>query len=184
MSSLIAILSRRVARSRNWSAFAMGSFWARKCSISDLSFSTVLPPPTQRHSYLTSPGSGPISPRSIEELWRSRRRWALDRGWCIQMPAQQRQKPKSHLKDLANFRASLWKALAGNAESLSGPQVVRALREISDDIYCAGVDKAYVSTKVRDPQNLADAWDLTWLTALNVNLLHLRRGKQRRRLGR
>ena len=46
------------------------------------------------------------------------------------------------------------------------------------------VDKAYVSTKVRDPQNLADAWDLTWLTALNVNLLHFRRGKRRRRLGR
>jgi hypothetical protein len=100
------------------------------------------------------------------------------------MPAQQRQKPKTHLQDLADFRASLWKALAVNAESLSGPQVVRALREISDDIYYAGVDKAYVCTKVRDPQNLADAWDLTWLTALNVNLLHRRRGKPRRRSAR
>jgi hypothetical protein len=100
------------------------------------------------------------------------------------MPAQLRKKPKSHLQDLADFRASLWKTLAVNAEHLTGLQVVQALREISDDIYYAGVDNAYVTTKVRDPQNLADAWDLTWLTALNVNLLHLRQGKRRPRRAR
>jgi hypothetical protein len=47
--------------------------------------------------------------------------------------------------------------------------------------YHAGIDSAYTTTKVRDPQNLADAWDLTWLTALNVNLLHLRKPKLRRK---
>ena len=75
---------------------------------------------------------------------------------------------------------SLWKTLAENAKHLSGSEVTKALREISDDIYYAGIDKAYVTTKVSDPQNLADAWDLTWLTALNVNLLHLRQGRRRR----
>ena len=80
---------------------------------------------------------------------------------------------------MADFRASLWKALARNAEHLTGVQVVRALREISDDIYHAGIDNAYTTTKARDPQNLADAWDLTWLTALNVRLLHLQRLKSR-----
>jgi hypothetical protein len=95
------------------------------------------------------------------------------------MPARTRKKPKSHLRDLAEFRMSLWKTLAVNAEQLTGGEVIKALREISDDIYYAGIDQAYVTTKVSDPQNLADAWDLTWLTALNVNLLHLRQRRRR-----
>lgn len=74
---------------------------------------------------------------------------------------------------------SLWKTLAVNAQQLTGTEVIKALREISDDIYYAGIDQAYVTTKVRDAQNLADAWDLTWLTALSVNLLHLRQRRRR-----
>ena len=89
------------------------------------------------------------------------------------MPKQSRKQPAPHLRDLADFRASLWRTLAKNAKDLTGLQVVRALREISDDVYHAGIDGAYVATKVRDPRNLADAWDLTWLSALNVRLLHL-----------
>jgi hypothetical protein len=93
------------------------------------------------------------------------------------MPSRPQRKPNSHLQDLADFRVSLWKALAKNAKNLTGPQVVEALRKISDDIYHAGIDSAYVMTKVRDPQNLADARDLTWLSVLNVKLLHLRQSK-------
>ena len=95
------------------------------------------------------------------------------------MSSQLRKKTKSPLRDLADFRASLWKTLAKNATGLTGLQVVRALREVSDDIYHAGIDGAYTTTKVRDPQNLADAWDLTWLTALNVRLLHLQKPSSR-----
>ena len=88
---------------------------------------------------------------------------------------------KSHLQDLADFRASLWKTLETNARTLTGPQVVKALRDISDDVYHAGIDGAYTTTKVRDPQNLADAWDLTWLTALNIQLLHLQQSAPHRK---
>jgi hypothetical protein len=95
------------------------------------------------------------------------------------MSSRSRKISKNPLRDVADFRASLWKTLARNAEHLTGVQVVQALREISDDIYHAGIDNAYTTTKARDPQNLADAWDLTWLTALNVNLLHLQRSKSR-----
>ena len=95
------------------------------------------------------------------------------------MSSRLRKKSKSPLRDLADFRASLWDALAKNAKYLTGRQIVQALRKVSDDIYHAGVDTAYTQTKARDPQNLADAWDLTWLTALNVELLHLRRTKSR-----
>lgn len=84
-------------------------------------------------------------------------------------------KPKGHLQDLARFRGSLWSALQRNARSLTGLQVADALRKISDDVYYAGIDSAYTQTKVDDPRNLADAWDLTWLTALNIELLRLAR---------
>jgi hypothetical protein len=97
------------------------------------------------------------------------------------MSSQLRKTSKSPLRDLADFRASLWKTLAKNAKHLTGLQVAQALREVSDDIYHAGIDSAYTTTKTRDPQNLADAWDLTWLTALNVKLLHLRKPKSRRK---
>jgi hypothetical protein len=97
------------------------------------------------------------------------------------MPSQLRSKSKIPLRDLADFRASLWKTLAKNAKHLTGLQVVQALHEVSDDIYHAGIDSAYTTTKARDPQNLADAWDLTWLTALNVKLMHLQKSKSRRK---
>jgi hypothetical protein len=97
------------------------------------------------------------------------------------MSSQLRKQSKSPLLDLADFRANLWKTLAKNAKPLTGLQVAQALREISDDIYHAGIDSAYTTTKTRDPQNLADAWDLTWLTALNVKLLHLQKSRSRRR---
>jgi hypothetical protein len=97
------------------------------------------------------------------------------------MSSRSRKKSTSPLRDLAAFRASLWKTLAKNAKHLTGLQIVQALREISDDIYYAGIDSAYTTTKTHDPQNLADAWDLTWLTALNVKLLHLQRSRSRPR---
>ena len=90
-------------------------------------------------------------------------------------------RPQSHLQDLADFRGKLWETLTVNAKTLTGLQVVKALRVISDDVYYAGIDRAYTTTKVRDPRNLADAWDLTWLTALNIRLLHLKKPGPRRK---
>src|ERR1700730_4420303 len=96
------------------------------------------------------------------------------------MPRRKKQ-PESHLLDLADFRASLWKTLAGNAKTLTGPQIVKALRVTSDDVYHAGIEAAYTTTKDSDARNAADAWDLTWLQALNINLLHLQRSTSRRK---
>jgi hypothetical protein len=73
-------------------------------------------------------------------------------------------------KDIAVFRESLWKTLGRNSEGLSGADVVDALKTISDDIYRAGIDNAYVEAPVKDERNVADAWDLTWVTALSVDL--------------
>jgi hypothetical protein len=81
-------------------------------------------------------------------------------------------------EDVAAFRESLWKTLERNSEGLSGAEVVDALKVISDDIYHAGIDEAYVAAPVKDQRNVADAWDLTWVTALSVDL---RRRQQARR---
>jgi hypothetical protein len=103
-----------------------------------------------------------------------------------QGPSMPRRKkpPEIYLQDLAGFRASLWRTLAVNAKTLTGLQVVKALRIISDDVYYAGIDAAYTATKVHDARNVADAWDLTWLTALNIRLLHLRQAGPSRKSSR
>jgi hypothetical protein len=73
-------------------------------------------------------------------------------------------------KDVAAFRESLWKTLDRNSVGLSGCDVIKALKVISDDVYHAGIDEAYTRAPVKDPRNVADAWDLTWVTALSVDL--------------
>ena len=71
---------------------------------------------------------------------------------------------------MAAFRESIWKTLDRNSQGLSGVEVVKALKIISDDVYHAGIDKAYTRAPVKDPRNVADAWDLTWVAALSVDL--------------
>jgi hypothetical protein len=66
-----------------------------------------------------------------------------------------------------------------NSVGLSGPQVVQALKVVSDQIYHAGIDDAYVRIKGKRGPNIADAWDLTWVTALSINLWDLQ--SQRRK---
>jgi len=89
--------------------------------------------------------------------------------------AKSRRKPKPQSaakarKDVAAFRESLWKTLHRNCRGLSGADVVEALKVISDDIYHAGIDTAYTEAAVKDLRNVADAWDLTWVAALSVDL--------------
>ena len=93
------------------------------------------------------------------------------------MPGQTRSKSKAKprpaigaRKDVAAFRESLWKTLGRNSKGLSGADVVKALKVVSDDIYHAGIDEAYIAAPVKDQRNVADAWDLTWVTALSVDL--------------
>jgi hypothetical protein len=73
-------------------------------------------------------------------------------------------------KDVRAFRESLWKTLERNCEGLSAADVIRALYRVTEDIYYAGIDEAYTRTRVQDPRNVAEAWDLTWVTALSVAL--------------
>lgn len=81
------------------------------------------------------------------------------------------QKPKRPaIPEISAFRESLWRTLERNARGLSGADVIDALKCISDQVYDAGIDAAYTETEFRNPANVADAWDLTWVTALSIHL--------------
>jgi hypothetical protein len=84
-------------------------------------------------------------------------------------------------KDVADFRDSLLRTLHRNARGLTGPQVIEALKVVSDDVYYSGIDEAYVRTRPRRPKNLADAWDLTWASVLNVHLRRMQLAQRKRR---
>jgi hypothetical protein len=81
--------------------------------------------------------------------------------------------------DIAAFRENLWRTLERNSTGLTAADVLAALKTISDDIYLAGVDDAYVKTDVASSPAIADAWDLTWVTALTIRLRRMqdRRGR-------
>lgn len=90
--------------------------------------------------------------------------------------------PKDHLRDLAAFRASLWKALGENAKELTGIEVVEALRVISDDVYNAGVDSPIQKPSLAIPaiwRMLGTLPGLTALQGLRADILRQRRPPRR-----
>jgi len=57
-----------------------------------------------------------------------------------------------------------------NAKGLDGSLVVRALKNASHNIWESGIDHAYEGSKQRTTLEFATAFDLTWLTQVNVEL--------------
>ena len=73
------------------------------------------------------------------------------------------------------LRYTLYQVLEKNAEKLTGPQVIRALKAISEEMYAAGIDSALRKTegKIHNWDNIASAWDLTWMTLFTARLAAL-----------
>lgn len=69
---------------------------------------------------------------------------------------------------VTEFRARMWAAFRSNAKGKTGPQIVDALERASEKTYAAGIDHAYAGWKLN--VDLAEAFDLTWLTAVNIEL--------------
>ena len=72
---------------------------------------------------------------------------------------------------ISQFRDHLWKAMRGNAKGKTAEQFIDALYEASEEIWAAGIDKAYADMKNASLIDLADAFDITWLTATSIKLL-------------
>lgn len=71
-------------------------------------------------------------------------------------------------QSITEFRARMWATFRANAKGKTGQQVVDALERASEKTYAAGIDHAYAGGKLN--ADLAEAFDLTWLTAVNIEL--------------
>lgn len=73
-------------------------------------------------------------------------------------------------EDVARLRDSIYKMLQHRHGHLTGTQILSALQEISEDVHRAGMDQAWEDADIHDLENVADAWDLIWLSALAIRL--------------
>jgi hypothetical protein len=64
--------------------------------------------------------------------------------------------------------------------SLSGADVVLALKQAGEEIWAIGIDDTYSSMKHQDDELLGNAFDLTWLTVAWIKLKEIREGKKPR----
>lgn len=76
------------------------------------------------------------------------------------------------ISDVDTLRSCLYSEMMNRAKGLSGPQVLKALKEISEEMYASGLDAALHKAEVdiKEWDNIASAWDLTWLTLLATRL--------------
>lgn len=65
------------------------------------------------------------------------------------------------------FLTALRKEVFLNAEKMKGRDVVKALFEITDEMWKGGIDNAWESSNVRDNWQI---FDITWLTMLATRL--------------
>lgn len=80
-------------------------------------------------------------------------------------------------QDIDLLRAELYKVTEANAVGLSGVRVVQCLKTISEEMYAAGIDEALRKTEgqIKNWDNIASAWDLTWLTLFAYKLHQIKK---------
>lgn len=76
----------------------------------------------------------------------------------------------STLDDIQVMREHIYDHIAGLAKGMDGADVVRLLQTISEDVYEAGIDQVFADAKVKNRDNVADAFDFTWLTQLAIKI--------------
>lgn len=77
---------------------------------------------------------------------------------------------KEVIDDLQTMRAEFFALCATLAKDIPGDEVIRMLKEISEDVYTAGIDQIFAEALLKNRDNVADAFDFTWLTALAIKL--------------
>jgi len=71
---------------------------------------------------------------------------------------------------ICTLRDRMFDLFEHNAKGLDGSLVVRALKNASHNIWESGIDHAYEGSNQRTTLEFATAFDLTWLTQVNVEL--------------
>lgn len=76
------------------------------------------------------------------------------------------------------FREELWKLFRENSKGLRPEDVVDALYEASEEVWDAGLDRAYERIG-KTSEVAATAFDFTWLTAVSIKLRQKKKANKR-----
>ena len=82
---------------------------------------------------------------------------------------------KNPIADVDLLRAELFEIAIRNAKGKDGGKVLQCLKEMSEEMYASGIDESLRMTEkqIDNWDNIASAWDLTWLTLLTYKLKKL-----------
>lgn len=82
---------------------------------------------------------------------------------------------KNPIDDVNLLRHELFQVAIKNAKGKDGAKVMRCLKEMSEEMYASGIDESLRMTEkqIKNWDNIASAWDLTWLTLLALKLKQL-----------
>src|SRR5476651_2030450 len=75
------------------------------------------------------------------------------------------------------FRDKLWNLFKERASGMDGADVVLALKQAGEEIWAVGIDDPYSSMKHQDDEALGNAFDITWLTVVCIQLKEIKTGK-------
>ena len=89
-----------------------------------------------------------------------------------------RQKASADL--VSPFRDRLWELFRETASGMDGADVVRALKQASEEIWAVGIDETYtrMSPQAQDAEPLGNAFDITWLTVVCIKLKEIKQGRK------
>lgn len=73
------------------------------------------------------------------------------------------------------FWDNLWEQIIKNSRGLSSEVVLNTLREISDELYDAGIDSVYDKSIRENPTLDPIHFDITWMTLFAVRLKEKRK---------
>lgn len=78
------------------------------------------------------------------------------------------------LQSISNLRSAIYDVLIKRYGHLPAHKVLQALKDASEDMYESGVDECLQFADIGHLDHIADAWDLTWLTALAIRLSQIK----------
>ena len=76
------------------------------------------------------------------------------------------------LEDIQTMRREFYKLNATLADNcgITPGALMMLLKEVSEDVYTAGIDKTFTTARLKDKDNVADAFDFSWLAVLAIRL--------------
>jgi len=96
----------------------------------------------------------------------------------MRRPASRLANESAHSKDTRAFVKALRRRIAARCEGLDGEQVVRALFLLTDEMWQAGIDDAWVEAKMKNRKRVGNIFCITWLTMLATRLEKLQARKR------